>query len=116
MISSDTISQLYSSSSNDYKSGQSINQNRSAANSMDKENSQLSGLRAVADQFEAIFLENLLRQARKSKLINELFDSKADDNFQQMFDEELAKSSSKLVDIGIADAIVRQMAKTRVEK
>ena len=33
-----------------------------------------------------------------------------------MFDEELAKSSSKLVDIGIADAIVRQMAKTRVEK
>ena len=115
MISSDTISQLNFSSYNDYKSGQSVNQNRSASNSTDKENSQLSELRAVADQFEAIFLENLLRQARKSKLSNELFDSKADDNFQQMFDEELAKSSSKLVDIGIADAIVRQMAKTRLK-
>ena len=115
MISSDRISQLNFGSYNDYKSGQSINQNRSASNSTDKENSQLSELRAVADQFEAIFLENLLRQARKSKLSNELFDSKADDNFQQMFDEELAKSSSKLVDIGIADAIVRQMAKTRAE-
>ena len=71
-------------------------------------------LKAVADQFEAIFLETLLRQARESKLSDGLFDSKADDNFEQMFDQELANSSSKLVDIGIADAIVRQMSKTRI--
>ena len=71
-------------------------------------------LKAVADQFEAIFLETLLRQARESKLSEGLFDSKADDNFEQMFDQELANSSSKLVDIGIADAIVRQMSKTRI--
>ena len=58
--------------------------------------------------------ETLLRQARKSKLSEGLFDSKADDNFEQMFDQELANSSSKLVDIGIADAIVRQMSKTRI--
>ena len=74
----------------------------------------LAGLQNVADQFEAIFLETLLRQARESKLSNGLFDSKADDNFEQMFDQELANSSSKLVDIGIADAIVRQMSKTRI--
>jgi flagellar protein FlgJ len=71
-------------------------------------------LQNVADQFEAIFLETLLRQARESKLSDGLFDSKADDNFEQMFDQELAKSSSKLVDIGIAEAIVRQMSKTRI--
>ena len=74
----------------------------------------LNELQNVADQFEAIFLETLLRQARESKLSDGLFDSKADDNFEQMFDQELAKSSSKLVDIGIADAIVRQMSKTRI--
>ena len=74
----------------------------------------LEGLQSVADQFEAIFLETLLRQARESKLSEGLFDSKADDNFEQMFDQELANSSSKLVDIGIADAIVRQMSKTRI--
>jgi len=74
----------------------------------------VDGLQNVADQFEAIFLETLLRQARESKLSEGLFDSKADDNFEQMFDQELAKSSSKLVDIGIADAIVRQMSKTRI--
>ena len=74
----------------------------------------VDGLQNVADQFEAIFLEALLRQARESKLSNGLFDSTADDNFEQMFDQELANSSSKLVDIGIADAIVRQMSKTRI--
>ena len=70
------------------------------------------GLQSVADQFEAIFLEALLRQARESKLSDGLFDSKADDNFEQMFDQELANSTSKLVDIGIADAVVRQMSKS----
>ena len=81
---------------------------------LDSNSETFEGLQSVADQFEAIFLETLLRQARESKLSDGLFDSKADDNFEQMFDQELANSSSKLVDIGIADAIVRQMSKTRI--
>ena len=81
---------------------------------LDTNSDKSEGLQNVADQFEAIFLETLLRQARESKLSEGLFDSKADDNFEQMFDQELANSSSKLVDIGIADAIVRQMSKTRI--
>ena len=81
---------------------------------LDTDSDTSEGLQNVADQFEAIFLETLLRQARESKLSEGLFDSKADDNFEQMFDQELANSSSKLVDIGIADAIVRQMSKTRI--
>ena len=68
-------------------------------------------LYTAADQFEAIFIETLLKQARQSKLSTELFDSKEDDNFEQMFDQEIANTASKLVDIGIADAIVRQMGK-----
>ena len=67
-------------------------------------------LLAVADQFEAIFLEMLLKQARDSKLSSGLFENKADDNFVQLFDRELAKSSSEKVDIGIAEAIINQMA------
>ena len=69
-----------------------------------------SSLQMVADQFEAIFLENLLKQARESKLSDGLFDTSADDNFVEMFDKELANTSSKLVDIGIAEAIIRQMS------
>ena len=67
-------------------------------------------LLAVADQFEAVFLEMLLKQARDSKLSEGLFENKADDNFVQLFDWELAKSSSEKVDIGIAEAIINQMA------
>ena len=73
-------------------------------------------LKAVADQFEAIFLEMLLKQARDSKLSDGLFDNKADDNFVQLFDQELAKTSSESVDIGIAEAIINQMAVHRLEK
>ena len=73
-------------------------------------------LRAVADQFEAIFLEMLLKQARDSKLSDGLFENNADDNFVQLFDRELAKSSSEKVDIGIAQAIIKQMSMHRLEK
>lgn len=69
-----------------------------------------ANLATVADQFEAIFLENLLKQARESKLSDSLFETNADDNFVEMFDKEIANTSSKLVDIGIAEAIIRQMS------
>lgn len=64
----------------------------------------------VADQFEAIFIENLLKQARESKLSDGLFDNNQDDNFVEMFDKELANTTSNWVDIGIADTIIRQMS------
>tara|TARA_B100000925_G_C21633226_1_gene313962 strand:+ start:30 stop:380 length:351 start_codon:yes stop_codon:yes gene_type:complete len=73
-------------------------------------------LRAVADQFEAIFLEILLKQARESKLSDGLFDTSSDDNFVQMYDQELAKSSSKSVDIGIAEAIIEQMSSSGLKR
>ena len=78
--------------------------------SFDNIKSNNDDLKAVANQFEAIFLEMLLKQARESKLSDGLFDTDADDNFVQMFDAELAKSSSELVDIGIAEAIIEQMS------
>lgn len=64
----------------------------------------------VADQFEAIFIENLLKQARESKLSDGLFDNNQDDNFVEMLDKELANTTSNWVDIGIADTIIRQMS------
>jgi len=78
--------------------------------SLDNIKSNNDDLKGVANQFEAIFLEMLLKQARESKLSDGLFDTDADDNFVQMFDAELAKSSSELVDIGIAEAIIEQMS------
>ena len=95
----------YSAESNDFKIAKDTSVNSSNAE-----------LKAVADQFEAIFLEMLLKQARESKLSDGLFENNADDNFVQLFDQELAKSSSEKVDIGIAEAIIHQMALHRLEK
>ena len=95
----------YSTDANDFKIAKDTSVNDSNAE-----------LKAVADQFEAIFLEMLLKQARESKLSDGLFENNADDNFVQLFDQELAKSSSEKVDIGIAEAIIRQMALHRLEK
>ena len=95
----------YSAEANDFKTA-----NDASANASNAE------LKAVADQFEAIFLEMLLKQARESKLSDGLFENNADDNFVQLFDQELAKSSSEKVDIGIAEAIIHQMALHRLEK
>ena len=86
----------------------SSSQNLSSVKNVDE-----ADLAAVADQFEAIFLENLLKQARESKLSDSLFETNADDNFVEMFDKEIANTSSKLVDIGIAEAIIRQMSLQR---
>jgi len=95
----------YSAKANDFMTSKDTSVNGSNAE-----------LKAVADQFEAIFLEMLLKQARESKLSDGLFENNADDNFVQLFDQELAKSSSEKVDIGIAEAIIRQMAHHRLEK
>ena len=95
----------YSAGSNDFKTAKDASASGSNA-----------ALKAVADQFEAIFLEMLLKQARESKLSDGLFENNADDNFVQLFDQELAKSSSEKVDIGIAEAIIHQMSLHRLEK
>ena len=95
LISLQKMQAEYSNSTSNFVSSENLSEKGSNAE-----------LRAVADQFEAIFLEMLLKQARDSKLSDGLFDTKADDNFVQLFDRELAKSSSEKVDIGIAEAIV----------
>ena len=83
---------------------------------LDNSSSDNAALNEVADQFEAIFIENLLKQARDSKLSDGLFDTNADDNFVEMFDRELANNSSKSVDIGIAQAIIQQMSQYKPDK
>ena len=69
-----------------------------------------NSLASVADQFEAIFIESLLKQARESELSQGLFETSSDDTFVEMFDKEIANSTSQSVDIGIAQAIVKQMS------
>ena len=62
-------------------------------------------LKAVAEQFEAIFVEQLLKAARQSNLADGLFDNEEVDTYRDMLDKEYAKSIATNTSLGIASAI-----------
>ena len=72
-----------------------------------KSNNQESNdeLKAVAEQFEAIFVEQLLKAARQSNLADGLFDNEEVETYRDMLDKEYAKSIATNTSLGIASAI-----------
>lgn len=66
-------------------------------------------LQEAAEQFEAIFLNEFIKQARKAKLADDLLGSDAQDTYQEMMDRELSTQMSGRVNLGIAEALVRQL-------
>ena len=71
-----------------------------------------AALREAAEQFEAIFLNEFIKQARKAKLAEDIFGSEAQDTYQDMMDRELSTQLSGRVNLGIAEALVRQLGGT----
>lgn len=68
-------------------------------------------LKEVADQFEAIFLNQILKQSRQTKLAETPFDSSAGDHYQSMLDNQYAGMLSSKVNLGIAEALIRQFGR-----
>ena len=68
-----------------------------------------ASLREAAEQFEAIFLNEFIKQARKAKLAEDIFGSEAQDTYQDMMDRELSTQLAGRVNLGIAEARVRQL-------
>ena len=69
-------------------------------------------LREAAEQFEAIFLNESIKQARKAKLADDILGSDAQDTYQEMMDRELSTQLAGRVNLGIAEALVRQLGGT----
>ena len=65
-------------------------------------------LRAAAEQFEALFIQQLLKQARSAKLADDILGSEAGDTYTEMLDQERAKLLSAQMDLGIAEALIYQ--------
>ncbi len=65
-------------------------------------------LEVVADQFESIFVFQMLKQARQSKLAEGIFSSEAQDTFNNMLDIEYSQILSNKNNFGIADALIKQ--------
>jgi flagellar protein FlgJ len=76
--------------------------------STDLSNKKSGELKDVAEQFAAIFVHQMLKQARQSKLADGMFNSEAQDTFNNMLDMEYSQVLSKKSNFGIADALIKQ--------
>ena len=67
-----------------------------------------AALRAAAQQFEAVFLRQLIGSMRQAKLADDPLDSSATDQFRDMSDAQLADSMSHQGSFGIAEMLIAQ--------
>jgi flagellar protein FlgJ len=71
---------------------------------------QSSALRQVAEQFEALFMQMMMKSMRDAKLADGgLFDSPQSEQYRDMLDSQLSVSLSEGRGMGLADVIVRQL-------
>ena len=80
--------------------------NKSSASNLSNKKDQ--ELKDVAEQFEANFVHQMLKQARQGKLAEGLFSSEAQDTFNNMIDIEYSQILSKKNNFGIAEALIKQ--------
>ena len=71
-------------------------------------NNKLKELKDISNQFESIFINQILKQARQNKIENGLFDSEAINTFNSMIDEQYSEILSKKTNFGISEALFNQ--------
>ncbi len=72
-------------------------------------------LEKTAEQFEALFLQMMLKSMRQSSSGDGMFESDQTRFYQQMFDQQIAIDMAKKRQIGIADMLVKKLGKDKVE-
>lgn len=69
-----------------------------------------AALREVASQFEALFLQNMLKNMREASLGEDILgNSDQHDLYQDMMDQQLALEMASGKGVGLADMLVRQL-------
>ncbi|MEZ7812729.1 MAG: Rod binding domain-containing protein [Paracoccaceae bacterium] len=66
----------------------------------------------AAKEFEALYVTQFLKQARQSTLSDPLINEESSETFRSMMDSELARSATSGLNLGIADAMVKQLSGT----
>ena len=70
-----------------------------------------SSLQDVAQEFESLFVFQMLKNARQAKLADNILTNKGSETYQSLLDQEFSKIISRGQNFGIADALVRQFGK-----
>jgi len=68
-----------------------------------------AALEEVASQFEAIFLQQMLKSMRDATMKSDLFDSSQMDTYQSMADQQMALQLAESGGMGLARMMVEQM-------
>ena len=70
-----------------------------------------ASLEEVAQQFEAIFVNELMKTSRAAKLSDDILSNSGTQPFLEMMDQEFSQTISKRNSLGIAEALVQQFAR-----
>ncbi len=73
-------------------------------------------IRAVAKEFEAIFMQTMLKNMREASLGEGLMDSDQGKFYQEMFDKQIATSLARGQGLGLADIMARQLTRATGEQ
>ena len=74
-------------------------------------NNSESALREVAGQFEALFIQMMLKSMRDAGLGEGILDSEHTKTYQNMFDKQISIDLSKRQGLGLAEMMVRQLSR-----
>ncbi len=67
-------------------------------------------IREVAQQFEALFMQMMLKSMREASMGDGIFDSDQSNMYRDMFDSQIAMHLSKQRGMGLADMLERQLS------
>jgi len=74
-----------------------------------------SAARETAQQFEALFLQMMMKSMRDASFKSDLVESQAKDTFEGMFDKEVSLAMAKKNTLGLADMLLKNMPDPAVQ-
>ena len=76
-----------------------------------KKSSRDKDLIAVAQEFESLFINEMLKRAHSAKLAKTILTSDAEDTYTSLLNQERSKILAKNHNFGIAEALVKQFSR-----
>ena len=74
-----------------------------------------SAAHETAQQFEALFLQMMMKSMRDASFKSDLIESQAKDTFEGMFDKEVSLAMAKKNSLGLADMLIKNMPDPAVQ-
>ena len=78
---------------------------------INKKDNRSNDLEEVAQEFESLFINEMLKRAHSAKLAKTILTSDAEDTYTSLLNQERSKVLAKNHNFGIAEALVKQFSR-----